>query len=383
MKHGLPVLAAVALAVFSWGIYGPTIHHGQVLMDGSRLRPFICVGLAYFLIAVVVPIVWLRLRGEKGQWTASGIVWSLAAGAAGAVGALGVILAFTFRGNPIYVMPLVFGGAPVVNTVLTALMARTYRQIGPLFLTGLALVIGGAATVLIFKPSPAAGHSQQQYAFTESAAGITAARSSTQGDVPKTETIGPATLEQLKQEYPEVYRAYQAHQRGRPLLASELLLVALSVGVTALCWGSYGPVLHQGQMKMRGSRLRPFLCVGLAYFAIAVVAPLLLLPVFQEPGTWTASGTVWSLIGGAAGAAGALGVILAFNFGGRPVYVMPLIFGGAPVVNTLVQLAGTQPTLPFYVGLAMVIAGAVTVLVFAPRPAHGPAPATAAPQPAS
>ena len=35
------------------------------------------------------------------------------------------------------------------------------------------------------------------------------------------------------------------------------------------------------------------------------------------------------------GAIGALGIILAFNFGGKPVYVMPLVFGGAPVITTL------------------------------------------------
>ena len=33
--------------------------------------------------------------------------------------------------------------------------------------------------------------------------------------------------------------------------------------------------------------MRPFLCVGLAYFAIAVVFPLLMLPVLPEPGGWT------------------------------------------------------------------------------------------------
>ena len=42
-------------------------------------------------------------------------------------------------------------------------------------------------------------------------------------------------------------------------------------------------------------------------------------------------GTAWSLGGGAVGAIGALGVIMAFNLGGKPVYVMPLVFGGAPV----------------------------------------------------
>ena len=65
------------------------------------------------------------LSGEKGDWTISGIIWSLAGGALGALGALGIILAFTFGGRPVYVMPLVFGGAPVVNAFLTI-----YRAVG-------------------------------------------------------------------------------------------------------------------------------------------------------------------------------------------------------------------------------------------------------------
>jgi hypothetical protein len=117
--------------------------------------------------------------------------------------------------------------------------------------------------------------------------------------------------------------------------------------------------------------LRPFLCVGLAYFFIAVLAPFSLMRVFVEAGTWTFHGTAWSLAGGTAGALGALGIIMAFNFGGKPIYVMPLVFGGAPVINTFTTILheGTyQQTTPlFYASLMLVIGGAVTVLVFAPR----------------
>jgi hypothetical protein len=100
------------------------------------------------------------------------------------------------------------------------------------------------------------------------------------------------------------------------------------------------------------------------------------LSAWNEPGQWlpdgNPSGIFWSLGAGAAGAIGALGIILAFNYGGKPIYVMPLVFGGAPVINTFTTLVveGTwgQVQIPFYVSLLMVILGAVTVLVFAPRP---------------
>ncbi len=152
MKTLAALLGAIFLAMICWGVYGPVLREGQLDMGGSSLRPFICVGLAYFLIAVIAPVVAMRLRGEVGHWSTTGIVWSLAAGAAGAVGALGVILAMKFRGDPLYVMPLVFGGAPVVNTFLTMYWSKTFRQISPVFISGLILVIVGAVTVLVFRP---------------------------------------------------------------------------------------------------------------------------------------------------------------------------------------------------------------------------------------
>ena len=67
---------------------------------------------------------------------------------------------------------------------------------------------------------------------------------------------------------------------------------------------------------------------------------------------------------------------MAFNFGGKPIYVMPLVFGGAPVVNTFVSIL-SSPTAKlsdaspfFYAGLIIVAVGAVVVLVFAPKPKH-------------
>ncbi len=142
-------------------------------------------------------------------------------------------------------------------------------------------------------------------------------------------------------------------------------------------------MLHQGQMKMGGSRLRPFACVGIAYFIIAVAVPLTLLystPTISQ-GDWTVTGLFWSVIAGGAGAIGALGIILAFNAGGKPIYVMPLVFGFAPVINTFISLteAGTWSEVEtmFWVSLGVVIAGAITVLTTAPKAAHGPAHAHA------
>jgi hypothetical protein len=101
----------------------------------------------------VVPNILLTGWAENSHYASlSGTFWSLAAGAAGAIGALGVILAFNFGGKPVYVMPLIFGGAPVVNTLFSAISKGMLGQLTPMFLAGLILVIAGAAMVLVFAP---------------------------------------------------------------------------------------------------------------------------------------------------------------------------------------------------------------------------------------
>ena len=42
-------------AALSWGLYGPALHGGQVQL-GSPMRALLCVGVAYFLIGVLVPL---------------------------------------------------------------------------------------------------------------------------------------------------------------------------------------------------------------------------------------------------------------------------------------------------------------------------------------
>ncbi len=327
MRSLLFVIASFIVTIICWGIYGPVLHEGQALMftgaedikpSLARWRPFVCVGLAYFLIGVVVPASLLQTVGEKGRWTASGTIWSLAAGAFGAIGALGIILAFTFGGKPIYVMPLVFGGAPVVNSFLTIYWGGKMKEISTLFTTGLVMVLLGAVTVLVFAP-------------TSEAAKVN-------------------------------------------LLSLNGVFQILSIATVILCWGAYGPVLHKGQARMDNSRLRPLLCVGLAYFAIAVLVPNIILPISGEPSTYNFWGSLWSLGAGAAGAIGALGIIMAFNFGGKPVFVMPLVFGGAPVVNTLYsgwwsgKLFEPGAISPIFIaGIMLAAAGAAMVLVFAPK----------------
>jgi len=358
MLQFVSMLAAIALTAFCWGVYGPVLHIGSGQL-GSALRAFMCVGMAYFGIAIVVPLAILWKTGEKGSWTKTGVLWSLLAGAAGALGALGVILAVrVFGGQPIYVMPLVFGGAPVVNTLLNATLTKSFGQLKAPFLAGLILVITGAATVLIFKP--VAPHSAPKAVAAATAADTAVA------DAPAAEKPAAHTL------VPKV------EQR-----AEKFLGVLLAAAMAMLSWGAYGPVLHKGQTAMGGSRLRPLICIGVSYFLIAVLVPLGLLGPTGDKGTWDTTGLLWSLGAGSLGALGALGTILAFANGGKPFTVMPVVFGCAPVINTFTTLALAE-TAPetvrpiFLAGLMVVAAGAATVLAFGPRghapgKPHGPA----------
>jgi peptidoglycan/LPS O-acetylase OafA/YrhL len=162
----LLMMAAVALTATTWGIYGPILHWGQSEMGSGRLRTFICVGIAYFLVAIVMPILLMIFfkweAEEKYFFTPMGVVWSLLGGALGAIGALGIIMASTYSpykaNTPLIVMPLVFGLAPVVNTLFQMTVNKTWDQINPFFAAGLILAAVGASTVLIFAPKPAKAH---------------------------------------------------------------------------------------------------------------------------------------------------------------------------------------------------------------------------------
>src|SRR5438034_6874055 len=116
---GLTWLFFALLTVLSWGVYGVFLHKGQVTMGdpaNGRYKAFLFVGIAYFLTAVLAPLLLLLAKGTAfSGYTASGSWWSLIAGIAGAIGAFGVLLAFGAKGKPPEVMAIVFAGAPVVN----------------------------------------------------------------------------------------------------------------------------------------------------------------------------------------------------------------------------------------------------------------------------
>ena len=133
------------------------------------------------------------------------------------------------------------------------------------------------------------------------------------------------------------------------------------VGLAGLCWGVYVPLIAQGGKMLKNS-YGSFLCVGIAYFLIAILFPLGVPPTVQTAGV--------------AGALGALCVIFAtFEYKGPRIYVAPVIFALAPVINTVVSLfwhpdqstlhfglPETSPHWTLYVGIILAGLGAGLVL---------------------
>jgi hypothetical protein len=156
LKETLFALPGITLTVLCWGTYASVLHRGQAALGGDRLKPLICVGLAYFIIAIIVPSIILVTAGTFAEgWKVSGILFSMTAGACGALGALGIILALTSGGRPVYVMPLVFGGAPIINVIISMYFEKiAWKDVSPIFYAGMILVSVGAAVVLVFQPRP-------------------------------------------------------------------------------------------------------------------------------------------------------------------------------------------------------------------------------------
>ena len=95
----------------------------------------------------------LSAQGSLSGFNTSGLITATIAGALGAAGAACIIWAFKTGGLPVYVMPLVFGGAPIVNVVIGMMIHPPKAAINPMLYVGFLLVSAGAAMVLYFRPT--------------------------------------------------------------------------------------------------------------------------------------------------------------------------------------------------------------------------------------
>jgi uncharacterized membrane protein len=138
-------------AALSWGLYGASLHKGQTEL-GNPMRAMLCVGIAYFLIAVLVPVGALTSQGEWKGFTATGTITAILAGSLGALGAVCITYAFKAGGTPFVVMPLVFGGAPLINVITAVILHPPKTSPNPLLYVGFLVTALGAAMVLYYRP---------------------------------------------------------------------------------------------------------------------------------------------------------------------------------------------------------------------------------------
>jgi hypothetical protein len=110
------------------------------------------VGLAYFLVGVLVPVAALMGQGGMSSFNTSGAINATIGGILGALGAVCIIWAFRSGGSPLYVMPLVFGGAPIINVIWAMLIQPPKAAPSPMWYLGLLFASLGAGMVLYFRP---------------------------------------------------------------------------------------------------------------------------------------------------------------------------------------------------------------------------------------
>lgn len=151
--------------VLTWGLYGIFLHMGQMgMVDpvNGRYKAFLFVGVAYFLTAVLAPLILLVMRGSDWNFPAKGLWLSLFAGILGAIGAFFVLLALgaaigaKVQNAPGVVMSIIFAGAPIVNAIVSISMAHDWGKIRWPFILGLFMAAAGGYLVTKFKPVHAA-----------------------------------------------------------------------------------------------------------------------------------------------------------------------------------------------------------------------------------
>lgn len=117
------------------------------------IRAFLFVGLAYFLVAVIVPgLLLIFAKTEPLEFPGRAMGISTLAGVFGALGALGIILALINGGSPQVVPPLVFAGAPIMSVFVNMMLHTPTSTPDWRFYGGILLAAGGAALVLKYKP---------------------------------------------------------------------------------------------------------------------------------------------------------------------------------------------------------------------------------------
>ena len=149
-----------------------------------------------------------------------------------------------------------------------------------------------------------------------------------------------------------------------------LLFSLIKVGAL----GVYGTLLHASRIAMADpthAQYKTLVFAGVGYSLLAIVGSALILRFRGIQWRFPIKGMVLATLAGVASAAGALGILLAFEAQGTPAVVMTIFFTGASLINTVVSLAVDTPQAgglrwQFIVGLQLAILGICMVTIYRP-----------------
>ena len=154
----VPIAFAVATACF-WGTYGPALGKARGT-EWSPFKPYMFIGVAYLVWGVIGGLICMKLFGDSFSFAGShypAAKWGFLAGSLGAFGALCLTAAVFYavagkHGGPALVMPIVFGGATMVNAIVDLLLMKERPNVNPLLWVGMLLVMAGIVLVRMYTP---------------------------------------------------------------------------------------------------------------------------------------------------------------------------------------------------------------------------------------
>jgi hypothetical protein len=196
----------VIIAGLAWGTYVPIIFYGggelTLLTPGKpptpsgRVMAILCVGAAYFIIGVLLPLLMfatglLGVKWSDVNFGVSGLTFAGLAGVAGAVGAICVVFATSAAmgaarnaklpvdSYKVFIAPLIFGLAPIINVIVSMLWhptkgdpwhfgLKSVHMLPTLVLgVGIILVAAGAGLVLFSKELTERAEAQEKAAVAK------------------------------------------------------------------------------------------------------------------------------------------------------------------------------------------------------------------------
>ncbi len=167
MKMLIPILFACGTAL-CWGLYGPTLQHARSSTgEWSAFKPYVFIGIAYLVWACLGGVTGMTIKGDSFSFSGSqspAMTWGFLAGTLGAFGAFSLTSAMLSGGKPLFVMPIVFGGAVTVTAIVSAIELKDITKTSPLLWVGMVAVVIGVVLVAANTPHahPPAKQVEQQ-----------------------------------------------------------------------------------------------------------------------------------------------------------------------------------------------------------------------------